>query len=63
MVRRVTEHGMRGQPDCIDHELRIPQTAGGYLLMIPGDAESVREADGEAIAVMESDTVDIEEML
>ena len=62
MVQRVTENGMRGQADCIDRECRLPRSRSGYLIMIPGDAESIRAAAGRSLAVHPADVADLEAM-
>lgn len=60
MVRERTEHGQAEQPDTIDRECVITQDAGGYLIMIPGECDTIAEARGRAIAVGPSDVADLE---
>lgn len=55
MVRDRFDHNRGEGPDCIEHECIFVQDRGGYLILIPGDCESIPEAGGEAIAVAPDD--------
>lgn len=44
MVRDRFDHNRGEAPDYIDHECIFVQDRGGYLILIPGDCESIPEA-------------------
>lgn len=62
MVRQRTEHGQASAPDCIPHECCLIKDTGGYVIMIPGDCNSIPDARGQAVAVDPSDIADLEAM-
>lgn len=63
MVMRVTENGMRGQPDTIDRECILEPDCGGFLVMYPGECHCIEDANGAIITVSPSLVADLEAWL